>query len=1123
MAKKNFGMRALALIMALLILGGNLRFDTLAARYGDNDDQETGSWSYAYYLGQEYLGNDPGAATKPDPVGYGFQGVITSITFIDDAGKEWTFRWSSEANGEWRITGKNVSKNAASAWPQITDGKVYVGYCGNTAYTFTLANDGSSESWTYARNNHANWFRYIRFIREYTVNVFYQNDTGDVSYQGVRYAQQDPITGSFTFYYPNGSIIDDSEYRDGEYTEPTTLMPEDYLPQAMINMGYEIKHATNARGQDVTDSGVTISLLGDNVLNVYCTLIPPATEDYTVVHQYYLEGSLEGTVNDGVLQVEKDSDFAAIVNGIEKLPSYNGNTYDYIRYQVNPDAKVITLVYNRIQPTYDYTVTYNANFGEAPETKADAENTAGVVDTTWNVTVDANTFTREGYTFLGWNTDPNGNGTAYAAEDVLALTKDANTAVLYAQWELIPTYDYIVTYNANFGETPETKADAENELGIPDVTKTIGIDNNPFVREHYTFVGWATAPNGPVVYQPGMSLNFTLGGEQELFAVWQEHPKYDYKLIYNSNFGFFPEARPDAENVTAVYDITRSMTVDANAFIRENYTFIGWNTDPNGNGIAYAPGDVITLTREENIEMLYAQWQEHPKYDYTVIYNANFDTDPATAADSENVTAVYDLVWDMGVDANPFLRENYIFLGWNTAADGTGTAYAPGNVIALTKDANTAILYAQWEELPKYDYIVTYDANFGETPETADDEENAIQVYDVAKTITVDANSFVRENYDFIGWAIEPQGAVVYLPGDAITFEKGGSEVLYAQWQEHDKYSYTLVYNGNGGILADGQLAYGDAENVADVYDTEKTFTVDGNTFLREHYDFLGWNTDPAGNGTAYTPEEALTLTAENNTATLYAQWQEHPKYDYTVTYNANFGETPAVAADSENVLQVYDIAKIITIDDNAFTREHYTFLGWAEEPAGEVVYAPGQELSFQLGGSQELFAVWQMNEYLFTVEYLVSIDDGEFALYTGTLPEGAVTEGKLPFGELVDEDVVLPPAALDGDGFAYEYVGLEPIIMVEEGNVVRVYYHYETPAPPVIDPPAPPAPPVDDEDDGGEPVPYNDDGLIDIPDEDVPLADVPQTGDPLIIYAALSAVFGGGFLWLKKKEEDEE
>ncbi len=45
------------------------------------------------------------------------------------------------------------------------------------------------------------------------------------------------------------------------------------------------------------------------------------------------------------------------------------------------------------------------------------------------------------------------------------------------------------------------------------------------------------------------------------------------------------------------------------------------------------------------------------------------------------------------------------FLGWNTAADGSGTAYMPGDVIGTEKE--DVILYAQWDKMPFAEETVT--------------------------------------------------------------------------------------------------------------------------------------------------------------------------------------------------------------------------------------------------------------------------------------------------------------------------------------------------------------------------------------------------------------------------------
>lgn len=71
------------------------------------------------------------------------------------------------------------------------------------------------------------------------------------------------------------------------------------------------------------------------------------------------------------------------------------------------------------------------------------------------------------------------------------------------------------------------------------------------------------------------------------------------------------------------------------------------------------------------------------------------------------------------VAANGFTREGYEFVGWNTKADGTGTAYAAGADYTLT-DAEDK-LYAQWKRAD-----LTYTINY------VDEQGNAI---DTAKVV----------------------------------------------------------------------------------------------------------------------------------------------------------------------------------------------------------------------------------------------------------------------------------------------------------------------------------------------------------------------------------------------------
>ncbi len=89
-----------------------------------------------------------------------------------------------------------------------------------------------------------------------------------------------------------------------------------------------------------------------------------------------------------------------------------------------------------------------------------------------------------------------------------------------------------------------------------------------------------------------------------------------------------------------------------------------------------------------------------PAASYTVSFDANGGTGTMNMITVENGQPAT-------LPQNSFEMQYYSFNGWNTAADGSGTSYAGGAEISITKNT---ILYAQWEPIT---YTVTYDANDG--------------------------------------------------------------------------------------------------------------------------------------------------------------------------------------------------------------------------------------------------------------------------------------------------------------------------------------------------------------------------------------------------------------------------
>lgn len=121
-----------------------------------------------------------------------------------------------------------------------------------------------------------------------------------------------------------------------------------------------------------------------------------------------------------------------------------------------------------------------------------------------------------------------------------------------------------------------------------------------------------------------------------------------------------------------------------NAFTREGYDFMGWNTQADGKGTSYE--DKATVTLGDNLK-LYAQWKQRT-YKVTFIPNAR-----KVAGKMEEQEVVEGI--DTALTPNIFTKKGYTFVGWNTQSDGKGTSYADKAMVNLKEDLK---LYAQWKE-----------------------------------------------------------------------------------------------------------------------------------------------------------------------------------------------------------------------------------------------------------------------------------------------------------------------------------------------------------------------------------------------------------------------------------------
>jgi hypothetical protein len=218
--------------------------------------------------------------------------------------------------------------------------------------------------------------------------------------------------------------------------------------------------------------------------------------------------------------------------------------------------------------------------------------------------------------------------------------------------------------------------------------------------------------------------------------------------------------------------------------------------------------------------------------------------------------------------------------GWNTKADGSGTAVALGGQVPM--GAADLTLFAQWTQTNPYS--IAYDANTGSgsVPATVTNKSTGF----VASVLAAPVPTLAHHHFD--GWNTRADGR-----GTAFTVTGGTSTpatltvahrdiVLYAQWSP----TYTVTYDGNGGLYT--LVGTGVPPSDPAEYLASASVTVAGNTggLAVDSYYFAGWNTKADGTGTAYPAGASLVLGPAN--VTLYAQWKQMPTFTSVTALTAD-------------------------------------------------------------------------------------------------------------------------------------------------------------------------------------------------------------------------------------------
>ena len=551
------------------------------------------------------------------------------------------------------------------------------------------------------------------------------------------------------------------------------------------------------------------------------------------------------------------------------------------------------------------TVVFNANTGTG--TMTDQSIVSGVA-----TTLTTNTFTKNGYTFAGWNTNADGtSGTAYSNGQSVTITAGIT---LFAKWVL---NTYSVTFNANSGL---------GTMGTQSVTHGVAanLNANLFTRANYVFYRWATQADGSGTTYENLS-QATLTEATTLYAQWTPNT---YLVTYSYN-----NATGGASTASATF-VTAGTAIVLPTPTRTGYTFAGWFSDAalsasiGSAGAGYSPvGTTLSLTA-------YAKWTAVP-------YNFTYDSNSADSGTAPTETAKQ-ITQNVTIKANTgsLIRVGYTFSGWNTNSDGTGTNYLSGS--QFTVGSAHVTLFAKWSPNT---YTVTYNVN-GATGNAQRSLSNVTSdtytTEDTALTLP-GAGTLLRSGYTFGGWNTSAAGnGTNRVAGDPYTTVS--DVTFYAKW---NPVTYSITYNGN--------TSDGGATPTTGGYTTGQTspYLVISNTFTKTSNIFGGWNTVSNGSGTSYSPGSSITTLVD---LVLYAIWI--PQYTLHYAINGGTVTTGSVPAD-----QLYNVGTSVGPVFSSLSRTGYRFDGWVN---GSSVILPGG--NFTILSDSVLTAKWTAINY--TISY---------------------------------------------------------------------------------------------------------------------------------------------------------
>lgn len=396
-----------------------------------------------------------------------------------------------------------------------------------------------------------------------------------------------------------------------------------------------------------------------------------------------------------------------------------------------------------------------------------------------------------------------------------------------------------------------------------------------------------------------------------------------------------------------------AVAVKPDDLLKTGCTFKEWNTQTDGKGTGYQPGEAFAINTNTD---LYAIWE-------IGTYNIYFNYRGATGGNTiTGKTLTHNQPYNTGGALPVPTKVGYTFAGW--CSTSTGTAGNVKNTTKFTLGRDTT-LYALWTA--KTGYTVRYDTAGG----SAIDERTVGW-----ETHVLPSETPAKAGYTFAGWSFGGKSVADTDAYGSLARTEQSSITLTAQWTA--KGGYTVHYDLNGGT---GGIA--DLTNVS--WDDANLLPTENPT--KTGFAFAGWNKDNI-TVTANTAYSALAVMDTVQTVALTAQWTAFSSN--TVHYNTGggtvFSDKTGVQAADKNLIPASDPV-----------RKGYTFAGWTCN--GTTVTTDTVYSALSSESSITISADWAAKTYT------VSYDTGGFTSITkywsdnGLLPAADPVKDGSTFG----------------------------------------------------------------------------------------------------------------------------